>query len=82
MIELQRDGNHIVIDVREQIQRGMHPRGEIIKAIEEAPIGTIIDIHVPHRTQPLIASVEAMGLHVVVEELDMRHFRLRTLKML
>ena len=81
MIELQTDGNHMIIDVREQILKGMHPRHEIIQAVEAAPAGTIVDIHVPHKTQPLIASIEAMGLHVIVEELDMRHFRLRTLKM-
>lgn len=81
VIELKTDGNVVTIDVREQIRRGEHPRGEIIQAVREAKPGTVFDIHVPHRTQPLIQELEALGLNVLVKELDMRHFRLMVAKL-
>lgn len=80
MIELKTDGNVVTIDVREQIRRGEHPRGEIIQAVREAETGTVFDIHVPHRTQPLVQELEALGFNVLVKEMDMRHFRLLVAK--
>ncbi len=74
------DGNHIFIDVREIIRKGMHPRGEILKAVREAPSGSVIEIHVPHRTQPLIAAMEDMGLNVAVTEIEPGDIRILTAK--
>jgi uncharacterized protein (DUF2249 family) len=75
------DGNHVLIDVRDIIRKGMHPRGEILKIVREMQKGCIIEIHVPHRTQPLIKAMEDMGLNVSVTEVEPGDFRLLTVKL-
>ncbi len=74
------DGNHILIDVREIIRKGMHPRGEILQVVRDAPKGSVIEIHVPHRTQPLIAAMENLGLKVAVTEVEPGDIRILTAK--
>jgi uncharacterized protein (DUF2249 family) len=74
------DGNHILIDVRDIIRKGMHPRGEILQVVREARTGSVIEIHVPHRTQPLIKAIEDMGLKVAVTEVEPGDFRILTAK--
>lgn len=81
MIPVQVDGSHFTIDVREQIRRGEHPRKEILDAISDAPVGTLFEIHVPHRTGPLIAAIEVLGMNVVTQQLEPGHFRILTLKL-
>jgi hypothetical protein len=82
MIEVQHDGQRAIIDVREIVKKGQHPKGEIFKYIkEEAPIGTIIEIHVPHRAEPLVAGLKSFGLNVTINELAMDHFLIRTFKL-
>lgn len=80
MIDVQLDGNRAIIDVREVIKKGGHPKGEIMKYVDEAPQGTVIEIHTPYRTQPLIAGLEGMGYNVIVNELDPEHFRILVVK--
>jgi uncharacterized protein (DUF2249 family) len=75
------NGNHILIDVRDIIRKGMHPRGEILKVVREAAKGSVIEIHVPHRTKPLIQAMEDMGLNVSVTEVEPGDFRLLTAKL-
>lgn len=75
------DGKRLVIDVRERIARGEHPRGEIVNAIKSAPIGTIVEIHVPHRAEPLVANLQSFGMNVIVNELEPMHFRLMGVKL-
>ena len=81
MIEVQHDGEHAIIDVREIVKQGHHPKGEIFKFIKEAPVGTFLEVHVPHKAQPLVAGLESMGLNVVTKELAMDHFLIRTIKL-
>lgn len=82
MIEVKREGDVAVIDVREIVKSGQHPKGEIFKYIkEEAPVGTIIEIHVPHRAEPLVAGLKSFGLNVVMKELAWDHYLIRTLKL-
>ncbi|MCF8564340.1 amino acid decarboxylase [Alicyclobacillus tolerans] len=80
MIEVQTEGNHVSIDVRDLISRGQHPRNEILNVVQEASANTVFEIHVPHYTKPLVENLESMGLRVVVKQLEPRHFVLLTVK--
>ena len=80
MLEVQYTGNVASIDMRERILRGEHPRGEIIQFVKEAKRGTVIEIHLPHRAQPLISGLESLGINAVVNELAPDHFRLMCVK--
>ncbi|HET7627168.1 MAG TPA: amino acid decarboxylase [Bacillales bacterium] len=82
MIHVQREGDRAVIDVRELVKKGHHPKGEIFQYVKEAPVGTLLEIHVPHRAQPLVSGLSALGLNVIVKELSMDHFLLRTVKLI
>ena len=70
-----------VMDIRERIAKGEHPRREILNFVKEAPIGTIFEIHLPHRGEPLIASLQSLGMNVIVNELEPMHFRLMAIKL-
>lgn len=81
VLEIEREEAKLSVDARKAIRKGFHPRHEIIKLVEEAPIGTICEIHVPHRTGPLIAALEGAGRPVAVSEVEPGHWRLRVLKL-
>lgn len=81
MHEFQLEGKRAVIDVRERVLRGEHPRKEIIDFVKKAPVGTIFEIHIPHRGEPLIAGFSAMGMNVIANEMEPGHFRLMTVKL-
>lgn len=81
MSKFQIDNNKAIIDVREMVLRGEHPRKEIIDFVKSAPVGTVIEIHLPHRGEPLAAGFQTMGMNVVVNELEPGHFRLMTVKL-
>lgn len=70
-----------VMDIRERIAKGEHPRREILNFIKAAPIGTIFEIHLPHRGVPLIGSLQSFGLNVIVNELEPMHYRLMAIKL-
>ncbi|HEY2420849.1 MAG TPA: amino acid decarboxylase [Neobacillus sp.] len=70
-----------VMDIRDRIARGEHPRREIMNFIKSAPVGTIFEIHLPHRGEPLIASLQSLGMNVIVNELEPTHFRLMAVKL-
>lgn len=70
-----------VMDVRDRIAKGEHPRREILNFIKSAPIGTIFEIHLPHRAEPLIGSLQSLGMNVIVNELEPMHFRLMAVKL-
>lgn len=79
-LQIERDGAQLTIDARDAIRKGFHPRHEILKLVDEAPSGTLCEIHVPHRTAPLIAALEGLGLNVAVSEVEPGHWRLRVIK--
>lgn len=81
MLNIQRDGERAIIDIRENIARGEHPKNHVFQFVKEAPIGTIIEIHVPFRAEPLIAALSSFGLNVIVDELEAEHFRLMAVKL-
>lgn len=70
-----------VMDIRERIARGEHPRREILNFVKAAPVGTIFEIHLPHRGEPLIGSLQSLGMNVIVNELEPMHFRLMAIKL-
>ncbi|NRD78076.1 amino acid decarboxylase [Bacillus sp. BRMEA1] len=78
---VQIDGKRVIMDVRERIVKGEHPRREILNTIKSASIGSIIEIHLPHRAEPLVANLQALGLNVLVTELEPMHFRLMAVKL-
>lgn len=69
-----------VMDIRDRIAKGEHPRREIINFVKAAPVGTLFEIHLPHRGEPLIASLQSLGMNVIVNELEPMHFRLMAIK--
>ena len=80
MLDVKKDGLRIIIDVRENIKKGEHPRNEIIDYVKEVEKGSMIEIHLPHPAPPLTALLEGLGLECVTNELAPGHFRLLTLK--
>lgn len=70
-----------VMDIRERIEKGEHPRREILNFVKAAPVGTIFEIHLPHRGEPLIGSLQSLGMNVIVNEIEPMHFRLMAIKL-
>jgi hypothetical protein len=70
-----------VMDIRDRIAKGEHPRREILNFVKAAPVGTIFEIHLPHRGEPLITSLQSLGMNVIVNELESMHFRLMAIKL-
>lgn len=81
MTEYKIEDKRAIIDVRERVLRGEHPRKEIMDFVKSAPVGTIFEIHIPHRGEPLIAGFQAFGMNVIANELEPGHFRLMTVKL-
>lgn len=80
MLDVLIDGKRAIIDVRERIKNGEHPRFEILEYIKQAPDGMVFEIHLPKRGQPLVKGLEEMGLKATVDEVGEGHFRITTAK--
>ena len=80
MMDVTHEDHLLTIDARNMIRQGHHPRQEIVSLIKDAPSGTVCEVHVPHRTGPLISALEDLGMNVAVAQLEPGHFRLRVLK--
>lgn len=80
MLDVLLDGERAIIDVRDRIKNGEHPRFEILEYIKQAPNGMVFEIHLPKRGKPLVAGIEDMGLKAMVEEVEEGHFRITTAK--
>ena len=72
VLEIEREEAKLSVDARNAIRKGFHPRHEIIKLVEEAPTGTICEIHVLHRTGPLIAALEGADFHAETRKSTLR----------
>lgn len=81
MQNVKMDGKRAIVDVRERILKGEHPRKEIMDFVKSSPVGTIFEIHLPHRGEPLIAGLESLGMNVIANELEPGHFRLMAVKL-
>lgn len=80
-LQIERDEMRLTIDARDAIRKGFHPRFEILNLVDRAPTGMLCEVHVPHRTAPLIAALEGLGLHVSASEVEPGHWRLRMMKL-
>lgn len=57
MLPVKYEGVRVIIDVREMVKQGIHPRNEIIETVQMAGKGTVFEIHLPHPGRPLIAAL-------------------------
>jgi hypothetical protein len=73
--------NVAVIDVRSQLRNGEHPKQQIMDLVQGTEKGTVIEIHVTHPARPLIASLEALGLPAILNQLGPEHFRIMCVRM-
>lgn len=80
-MEFQLDGTRAIIDVRERVLRGEHPRKEILDFVKSTPVGTVIEVHLPHQGEPLAAGFTAMGMNAIINELEPGHYRLMAVKL-
>jgi hypothetical protein len=81
MHNFQIEGKRAVIDIRERVLKGEHPRREILDFVKSAPVGTVIEVHLPHRAEPLVANFQALGMNAIVNEIEPGHFRLMAIKL-
>ena len=81
MSSFQMEGQKAVIDIRERVLKGEHPRREILNFVREASVGTIFEIHLPHRGEPLVATFQSLGMNAIVNEIEPGHFRLMAIKL-
>ena len=80
MLNVEMDGKRAIMDLREQILAGEHPRNEVFEYVKKSDVGTIFEIHTPRVPKPLIKGLEDMGLNVIVDELEPDHIRVVTVK--
>lgn len=81
MENVKMEGKRAIVDVRERVLKGEHPRKEIMDFVKASPVGTIFEIHLPHRGEPLIGGLESLGMNVIANELEPGHFRLMAVKL-
>lgn len=81
MFEVKLDGKRAIIDLRDIILKGGHPRRKVFQYITDAEIDTILEIHTPRYPKPLVKGLEDLGLRVVVDELSPDHVRVVTVKL-
>lgn len=76
MLDVQHQGNVAVIDLRERILSGQHPKQEVVEYVKNAKKGTIIELHLPHPAKPLALALEGIGYPSVMHRLGPEHYRL------
>lgn len=81
MLDVKLEGKRTLIDLRERILKGDHPRNEVFDYVKDAPVGTVFEIHLPHQAQPLVGGLERLGLNVVTDQLEQGHFRMVAVKL-
>ncbi|MDG5788806.1 amino acid decarboxylase [Evansella sp. AB-P1] len=81
MLKVKNEGNKAIIDVREQIKNGEHPRKEIVQFVKQSPCGTIFEIHLPVRAEPLLTVLSSLGMSAVINELAPDHFKILAVKL-
>lgn len=81
MLNFQIEEKRAILDIRERVLKGEHPRREILDFVKSSPIGTIFEIHLPHRAEPLVASFQSLGMNAIVNEIEPGHFRLMAIKL-
>ena len=80
MLQVEYRGNIAVVDVRERINRGEHPKQEIVGFVNDAKPGTIIELHLPHRADPLVQALKSVGISAIMNEMGPSHYRVMCVK--
>jgi len=78
-INIQENGTTI-IDVREMVKNGEHPKDDLINYFKQAPKGSKTEIHVPHAAEPLVRLIRAAGIEVTSEHIGEEHYCLLAVK--
>lgn len=81
MFDVKIDGKRSIIDLREIILNGGHPRRKVFQYITNAEVGTILELHTPRYPKPLVKGLEDLGLKVIVDEIEPDHVRVITVKL-
>ncbi len=76
MLDVKIEGNKAIIDVRENVLRGEHPKNKVLDYIQKAPAGTTFEIHLPLRGEPMVHLLKSIGMNAYIEELGPEHFRI------
>ena len=80
LINVHMDGKRAIIDLRQAILEGQHPRFEVFEYVKKADVGTTFEIHTPRVPKPLIKGLEDLGLNVTLDEIEADHIRIFTVK--
>lgn len=81
MLNVKMEGNKAIIDVRENILNGEHPKNKILNYVQKAPKGTVFEIHLPLRAEPLVTALSALGMSAIINEIAPEHFRIMAVKL-
>lgn len=81
MLDVKMEGNKAIIDVRANVLRGEHPKDEVLDYVQKATEGTIFEIHLPLRGEPMVNLFKSIGMNAYIEELGPEHFRIITKKL-
>jgi hypothetical protein len=76
MLDTKVQGNVAIIDVREKVLRGEHPKNEVLEYVQKAKEVSRFEIHLPLKGEPLVALLQSVGLNAYIEELGPEHFRI------
>lgn len=76
MLNVTMEGNKAIIDVRENVLRGEHPKDLVLNFVQAATEVTNFEIHLPLRGEPMVNLLQSIGLNAYIEELGPEHFRI------
>ncbi|QOY35391.1 amino acid decarboxylase [Anaerobacillus isosaccharinicus] len=76
MLDVKVQGTTAIIDVRENVLRGEHPKNEVLEYVKNAKEVTRFEIHLPLKGEPMVALLQSIGLDAYIEELGAEHFRI------
>lgn len=76
MLDVKVEGTVAIIDVRENVLRGEHPKNEVLEYVQNAKEVTRFEIHLPLKGEPMVALLQSIGLNAYIEELGPEHFRI------
>ncbi|MGO4886463.1 amino acid decarboxylase [Anaerobacillus sp. MEB173] len=68
MLEVVREENRVIVDVRERILNGEHPRAKVMAVAAEIKEGEVFEIHAPFVLPPLIGLLQEQGFRVTIDD--------------
>jgi hypothetical protein len=77
---VKKENETTIIDVREMVKNGVHPKDELINFFEQASKGSKTEVHVPHAAQPLVKLITSKGIDVTTEHIGEEHYCLYAVK--